>query len=108
MKTNRVAVLIMIMLGFVQILEIEATKLPCPLVCAIQCLTAEQPYPVCFLNGIAKCQLSTSDSNCAITCGVNKTITVNIGIYYLTIFMFLFIFLLFIIELIMFLHFFLQ
>ena len=29
MKTNRVAVLIMIMLGFVQIIEIEALNLPC-------------------------------------------------------------------------------
>jgi len=38
MKSNRVAVLIMIMLGFVQILEIDAVNLPCRALCDRECL----------------------------------------------------------------------
>ncbi|KAK7341880.1 hypothetical protein VNO80_24821 [Phaseolus coccineus] len=78
MKSNRVAVLMMILLGFVQILQIEALTLPCPVLCAIQCLPSQQPYPLCLANCISKCQMSTSASNCARSCGVNKSITIHI------------------------------
>jgi len=79
-KNTRVAVLMIIMFAFVQILEIEAIKLPCVISCALECLPATQ-YPLCFKNCVLKyCEMSISASNCATSCGVNKTITVDIGI----------------------------
>ncbi|ESW04293.1 hypothetical protein PHAVU_011G083100 [Phaseolus vulgaris] len=77
MKTNRVAVLMMMMLGFVQILETEAIGFPCLVLCAIECIP-KQPYASCFISCISKCPSSNSASNCARTCGVNKSITINI------------------------------
>ncbi|ESW04291.1 hypothetical protein PHAVU_011G082900 [Phaseolus vulgaris] len=80
MKTKRVAILMMIMLGFVQILNIEA-KLPCPAECALACFASELPYPECFAKCIAKCNNgSTIAFNCISNCGVNKSVTINIGI----------------------------
>jgi len=90
METNRVAVLIMIMLGFVQILEIEAIRVPtCQERCATICYCSGQQYAPCYASCIAKCHLSTSDYDCARSCGVNKSITIDFGIYYLIIFIFL-------------------
>ncbi|KAK7341879.1 hypothetical protein VNO80_24820 [Phaseolus coccineus] len=77
MKSSRVAVLMMIMLGFVQILETEAISFPCLVLCAIECIP-KRPYGSCFITCISKCPSSTSASNCARSCGVNKTITIDI------------------------------
>ena len=69
MKSNRVAVLIMIMLGFVQILEIEAVNLPCRALCDRECLASKQPYIQCYVNCIEKKrQMSITESNCATSC----------------------------------------
>jgi len=91
MKSSRVAVLMVILLGFVEILEIEGVQivLPCPIICAIECAhSAPFPYPLCFNDCITLCHMSTSASNCARSCGLNKSITIDIGIYYLIIFIF--------------------
>jgi len=55
MKTIRVAILIVIMLGFVQILKTEA-KLSCLKICLIGCVASELPYPICFAECIGKCK----------------------------------------------------
>ncbi|KAK7341878.1 hypothetical protein VNO80_24819 [Phaseolus coccineus] len=77
MKSNRVAILMMIMLGFVQILEIEA-KLPCPILCSLSCLVSEKPYALCFIECLVTCEIPLGASNCARSCGVNKSITIDI------------------------------
>jgi len=77
-KSTRVAVLMIIMLTFVQMLE--ADKL-CQESCSLQCLGDLNKYFPCFKDCVSKnCQKSTGLSNCAQSCGVNKTITVHIGI----------------------------
>ncbi|QCD88157.1 uncharacterized protein LOC114170675 [Vigna unguiculata] len=84
MKSDRVAILMMIMLGFEVILSIEAKKLPCPAECALECFASEDPYPVCFAKCLEKCNNSTGSTgstganNCISKCGVNKTITATI------------------------------
>jgi len=89
MKSDRVAILMMIMLGFEVILSIEAKKLPCPAECALECFASEDPYPVCFAKCLEKCNNSTGSTgstganNCISKCGVNKTITATIGTYFL-------------------------
>ncbi|KAK7341877.1 hypothetical protein VNO80_24818 [Phaseolus coccineus] len=68
----------MIMLGFVEILNIEA-KLPCAAQCALDCFASELPYPVCFAECLAKCNNgSTTAFKCISNCGVNKSVTINI------------------------------
>jgi len=80
MKSTRVVILIIIMLAFVQILETKGNKLDCVIACAIECLPPNHYY-FCFKDCVSKkCQKSTGVSNCARSCGVNKTITVDIGI----------------------------
>ncbi|ESW04295.1 hypothetical protein PHAVU_011G083300 [Phaseolus vulgaris] len=65
------------MLGFVQILKIEA-EIPCPILCAIGCFSSNV-YPQCFATCITKCpDISSSAYNCVRSCGTNKSITVNI------------------------------
>lgn len=86
MKTQRVAILIMIMLGFVQILEIRA--IPCPAKCVIQCLNSPLTYPYCYVTCLALCVSVLACANCA----KNKTITIDIGIYSLIPFIFLLLF----------------
>ncbi|WVZ03605.1 hypothetical protein V8G54_024411 [Vigna mungo] len=99
-KSDRVAILMMIMLGFVQILSIEA-KLPCAVQCGIQCFGSEYLYPVCLKNCIDNCNKGTTTAyNCITKCGVNKTVTVTIGNYFLMKFKFSLMLLFFIIELI--------
>ncbi|KAK7341881.1 hypothetical protein VNO80_24822 [Phaseolus coccineus] len=67
----------MIMLGFVQILKIEA-EIPCPILCAIGCFSSHV-YPQCFATCISKCpDISSSAYNCVRSCGTNKSITVKI------------------------------
>jgi len=85
MKTNIVAIMLVIMLGLVQILNIEAKfKLSCAEKCGLECLGSEV-YAVCFAECMVKCNTgSTSAKKCIMNCGVNKSITVNIGIYFLT------------------------
>ncbi|QCD88149.1 hypothetical protein DEO72_LG3g2691 [Vigna unguiculata] len=73
MKSNRVAVLMLIMLGFVQILKIGA--IPCPAKCAIQCLNSPLTYPYCYVTCLALCG---SLPKCAKSCGINKSITIYI------------------------------
>jgi len=99
MKANRVAILIMVMLGFVQILKSEA-KLRCPVSCAFACLVSNKNYVLCFAECVVKCEIPFSASNCVRSCGANKTITVDIGIY-----SYLFNVFFFITKLNMFLHF---
>ncbi|BAT90535.1 hypothetical protein VIGAN_06179500 [Vigna angularis var. angularis] len=78
MKSDIVAILMMFMLGFVQILSIEA-KLPCAAQCALDCLGSEHPYPVCLAKCLEKCdKVSTTHYNCITKCGVSKTLTVTI------------------------------
>lgn len=80
MKTNRIAALIMIVLCFTQMVKTEPT-LPCPALCALKCLRATFKA-ICFLTCCSKCPaMSPSTYNCVSKCGVNKFITVNIGIY---------------------------
>jgi len=86
MKANGVAILMMIMFGFVPILKVEA--FPCPILCSLKCILVFEPYILCFLGCMIKCELPIADSNCARSCGANKTITVDIGIYSLTKFIF--------------------
>ncbi|WVZ03608.1 hypothetical protein V8G54_024414 [Vigna mungo] len=80
MKSNIVAVLMMIMLGFVQVLEIGARRtLPCPVKCAIACLPSLEDYPICYGVCLIKCnKVPISAYNCIAKCGVNKTITVTV------------------------------
>ncbi|BAT90532.1 hypothetical protein VIGAN_06179200 [Vigna angularis var. angularis] len=78
MKSKRVAILMVIMLGFVQILSIEA-ELPCAAQCALECLGSEDPYSICLATCLESCdKVSTTHYNCITKCGVNKTITVTI------------------------------
>jgi len=83
MKTNGVVVLMMIMLGFVQIIEIGA--LSCEDKCAIECIPSLEAYPLCYISCIVLCETATT---CARSCGKKKSITVNIGIYSLFTFIF--------------------
>jgi len=91
MKTNRVVILMMIMLGFVQILKTEA-KFSCPMLCSLQRLISDKPYALCFVECVAKCEIPPNASKCVSSCGVSKTITVDIGIYSLTKFVFVYCF----------------
>ncbi|XP_022631322.1 uncharacterized protein LOC111240539 [Vigna radiata var. radiata] len=77
-KRERVAILMMIMLGFVEILSIEA-KLPCAVQCGIQCFGSEYFYPDCLKTCLQQCKkVPASAYNCITKCGVNKTVTVTI------------------------------
>lgn len=87
MKSHRVAILMMIILGFVQILESEA-NIPCPISCGFQCLISSQPYGLCWVPCVIKCAITPAAFDCVKGCGVNKTITIDIGIYFLTTFIF--------------------
>ncbi|QCD88150.1 hypothetical protein DEO72_LG3g2692 [Vigna unguiculata] len=73
MKTNGVVVLMMIMLGFVQIIEIGA--LSCEDKCAIECIPSLEAYPLCYISCVVLCETATT---CARSCGKKKSITVNI------------------------------
>ena len=80
----------MIMLGFLQILKTEA-KFSCPMACSVECMISDNPLS-CFVECAAKCKIPPSDSKCVRSCGVNKTITVDFGIYSLTKFIFIYCF----------------
>jgi len=79
MKSVRVAVLMIIMMSFVQILE--ADQLSCIKLCAVDCLPDQVHYYQCFIACTKRCPPHTGASNCIKSCGVNKTITVDMGIY---------------------------
>jgi len=74
-------VLIMIMLlSFTQIVKPDQGSIPCPILCAVQCMGLN--FKTCFIACLAKCPaMSPNTYNCVNNCGVNKTITVNKGIY---------------------------
>ncbi|BAT90534.1 hypothetical protein VIGAN_06179400 [Vigna angularis var. angularis] len=79
MKSNRGAIVVMIMLGFVQILSVEAIN-TCPPKCALLCFVSDGPsYEDCYDQCIAKCnKMPAIAYNCITKCGVNKTVTVTI------------------------------
>jgi len=80
MKSNRVAILMVIMLVFVQIFQNEA-KFPCPIICGLECLLSPEPYGLCWIKCVVKCAIPTDSLDCVKSCGVNKSITIEIGIY---------------------------
>ncbi|XP_022631326.1 uncharacterized protein LOC111240540 [Vigna radiata var. radiata] len=79
MKSNRAAIVVMIMLGFIQILSVEAVN-TCPVQCGLLCFVSDGPsFVECYDKCIAKCKkVPASAYNCITKCGVNKTVTVTI------------------------------
>jgi len=59
--------------------NIQPTKLTCEQHCSISCILANLAYPVCLAICIAKCP--DPPTACISACGVNKSITINIGIH---------------------------
>jgi len=81
MKSTRVAILMIIMMSFVQILE--ANQLECVKYCSVACIPDQVHYLSCFTGCCKLCpppSTTVASNNCAQSCGVNKTITVHIGI----------------------------
>jgi len=79
MKSKSVVILGMIILGFVQILSIEAIT-TCPAQCYTLCSVSKLPFDKCYNQCIERCP--PSDYNCIAKCGVKKTDTVTIGTFF--------------------------
>ncbi|KAG2397551.1 uncharacterized protein HKW66_Vig0142130 [Vigna angularis] len=77
MKTHIVAISMMIMLGFVQILQTEAL-IPCTITCGLKCLISSLPYGLCWVPCVIKCEIIPGALDCVKGCGVNKTVTIDI------------------------------
>ncbi|WVZ03607.1 hypothetical protein V8G54_024413 [Vigna mungo] len=90
MKSNRAAIVVMIMLGFVEILSVVAAN-TCPIQCSLLCGSGPTFWK-CYDKCIAKCnKVPVSAYNCITKCGVNKTVTVTVGNYFLMKFIFTFV-----------------
>jgi len=98
LKPIKVAVMIMIVLGFAEAnynspsMKIEPNsatdKLSCPAQCGIDCFLANIGYPICYAICVSKCPKNPPSSlyNCITRCGINKPSDINIGMYSLTTF----------------------
>ena len=80
MKANRVAILMMIMLGFAPILKVEAFS--CPILCALECFVSLKRYALCFIECMIKCELPLPVSKCASSCDVNKRLFSHFGVLF--------------------------
>ncbi|KAG4974427.1 hypothetical protein AAZX31_11G172000 [Glycine max] len=90
LKPIKVAVMIMIVLGFAEAnynspsMKIEPNsatdKLSCPAQCGIDCFLANIGYPICYAICVSKCPKNPPSSlyNCITRCGINKPSDINI------------------------------
>nr|KYP68551.1 hypothetical protein KK1_022182 [Cajanus cajan] len=89
MKIMGVPILVLIMLNLAEadynpslvkvVPNIVFNKLTCPAQCGVDCLLSILGYPVCFAICVAKCPKTSIDvDNCIATCGINKSIIINI------------------------------
>ncbi|KAL2337682.1 hypothetical protein Fmac_012128 [Flemingia macrophylla] len=86
MKTNGVAIMMIIMLGFAQAYSYSNhesdnvfDKLSCPAQCGIDCVIANLLYPVCYAICVSKCHKKSSNAvnDCLSTCGLTNPINVK-------------------------------